>query len=391
MYESIRQVVERAGLDGWLLYDFHGLNPIARRLARLPENGVFTRRWFLWIPASGNVVWVVSRLEQDQFSDLPGEKLVYVSWRELHQRLREALAGASRIAMEYSPGAAVPTVSRVDAGTVELIRSFGVEVVSSGDLVQAVEAVLDEGQIASHRRAVSHLMRIKDEVFDLVAERIASGKPVDEYQVQQEVLSRFHTAGLVTDHPPIVAVNGNASNPHYAPSDARHAPIGEGDLLLIDMWAREDAPWGVYGDITWMAYVGSSVPERMAEVFDVVRRARDAAIEFADAALEEGRDVFGYQVDQAARDVIEAAGFGEYFFHRTGHNIGHEVHASGVNMDNLETQDRRRLLPGILFSVEPGIYLPEFGVRSEVDVLAQEDGVEVTSLPLQGKIVPLLR
>jgi Xaa-Pro dipeptidase len=391
MYESARMAVRQSGLDGWLLYDFHGLNPVARRVALLPEGGVFTRRWFLWIPANGDVAWVVSRLEVDQFANMPGRKHVYVGWRELHEQLREVLSGATRVAMEYSPGAAVPTVSLVDAGTIELVRSLGVEVVSSGDLVQAVEAVLDAERIASHRRAAAHLLRIKDEAFDLVARRIASGEPVDEYSIQQEIVSRFEAAGLVTDHPPIVAVNGNASNPHYAPSAERHSTISESDLLLIDMWAREDSPVGVYGDITWMGYVGKSVPERMAQVFDVVRRARDAAIGFADAGLKAGQDVFGYQVDQAARDVIESAGFGEYFFHRTGHNIGHEVHASGVNMDNLETQDRRKLLPGVLFSVEPGIYLPEFGVRSEVDVLAGDRGVEVTTLPLQEEIIPLLR
>ncbi len=390
MYESARCAVRKSGLDGWLLYDFHGMNPLARRVARLPEDGVFTRRWFLWLPSEGDVTWIVSRLEQDQFSGLPGRKRSYVSWRELQEQLRVTLSGAARIAMEYSPGAAVPTVSLVDAGTIELIRSLGVEIVSSGDLVQAVEAVLDDEQVTSHRRAVGHLMRIKEEAFEIVAEKVVAGDPVDEYAIQQEIVSRFAAAGLVSDHPPIVAVNGNASNPHYAPSKERHSPIGVGDLLLIDMWAREDSLLGIYGDITWMAYVGSQVPEEMSRVFDVVRRARDAAIEFVDEALEEGREIFGYQVDRVARDVIESAGFGEYFFHRTGHNIAHEVHASGVNMDDLETQDRRRLLPGILFSVEPGIYLPDFGIRSEVDVLAGEGGVEVTTLPLQEKILPLL-
>ncbi len=390
MFENVRNLLASLHLDGWLLYDFHGMNPIARRIAGLPENGVFTRRWFLWVPADGEPVWLVSLLEQDQFAGMPGEKRTYVGWREMHQVLRDILSGAGRVAMEYSPGTAVPTVSRVDAGTVELIRSFGIEVVSSGDLVQELEARLTDDRLASHRRAAAHLMRIKDGAFSFIARRFADGDPPTELDVQRWILARFDEAGLVTDHPPIVAVNGNASNPHYAPSPEHFSPIRRGDLVLIDMWAREESSDAVFGDITWMGFVGRSVPGRMAEVFDVVRRARDAAVRFADEGLRAGRDVFGYQVDRAARDVIDAAGYGDYFFHRTGHNIGHEVHGNGVNMDDLETRDRRRLLPGILFSVEPGIYLPEFGIRSEIDVLATGSGAEVTTLPLQEEILPIL-
>ncbi len=391
MFDHIKNLLADRHLDGWLLYDFHGINPIAKRIAGLPEHGVFTRRWFLWIPTEGEPTWLVSRLEQDQFASMPGDKRPYVGWREMHRELQEMLAGAGRVAMEYSPGAAVPTVSRVDAGTVELIRSFGIEIVSSGDLVQEMEARLSAGQLGSHRRAAAHLMRIKDGAFSFIAERFDAGNPPTELDVQRWILARFEEAGLVTDHPPIVAVNGNASNPHYAPSAERFSPIHHGDLILIDMWAREDTPSAVFGDITWMAYAGDEVPKKMSEVFDVVRRARDAAVRFADEGLRAGRDVFGYQVDRAARDVIEAAGYGEFFFHRTGHNIGHEVHGNGVNMDDLETRDRRKLLPGILFSVEPGIYLPEFGIRSEIDVLATENGAEVTTLPLQEEILTLLR
>ena len=335
-------------------------------------------------------MWLVSRLELDQFAGLPGEKRPYVGWRDMLQELQSLLSGASRVAMEYSPGGAVPTVSRVDAGTVEMIRSLGIEVVSSGDLIQEVEACLGAERLASHRRAAAHLLHIKERVFSIIAERISGGSDLNEYQVQQEILSRFREVGLVTDHPPIVAVNANASNPHYAPSESRFLPIRQGDLVLIDMWAREDSPEAVFADITWVAYVGSDIPRPMAKVFDVVRKARDAAVRFADDGLRSGRDVFGYQVDQAARHVIEKAGYGKHFFHRTGHNIGHEVHGNGVNMDDLETRDRRILLPGILFSVEPGIYLPDFGIRSEIDVLAAEGGVEITTLPLQEAIVPLL-
>jgi len=296
---------------------------------------------------------------------------------------------AKRVAMEYSPGNAIPYVSFVDAGTVEMLRSLGLEVVSSADLVQAVEAVLSTEQLASHRRAAVALLEIKSAAFDLVRRRLQANQHVSEVEVQRFIMDRFADQGLTTNHPPIVGVNGHAADPHYVPDEVEDTVIWQEDFLLIDLWAKEQTKDAIYGDITWVGYGAANVPERIQHVFDIVRRARDAAVQRAHDGLSAGEPVYGYQVDDAARSVIREAGFGDFFIHRTGHNIGVETHGNGVNMDNLETQDRRQLMPGICFSVEPGIYLPKegFGVRLEIDVYVHEHGVEVTTLPLQEKLI----
>ena len=388
---DIQQTLRNAALDGWLLYDFHHINPIAHRLLRIPSDRILTRRWACFIPAQGAPRWLVHAIERGSFQDIAPDAQTYVSWRDWQGGLRALLQGARRVAMEISPGGAIPTVSRVDAGTVDLVRSLGVDVISSADLVQVAEAVWTPDQLESHRRAARALIAIKDLAFAFVGERAAAGDPATETEVQRLIMRLIREHDLTTDHPPIVAVNDHAADPHFVPSHSTDRVIQQGDLLLIDLWAREKAADAVYADITWMAYVGQAVPPRVQEVFDVVRRARDAAVVLVQERLRAGRPVYGYEVDDAARHVIREAGLAHAFIHRTGHSLGTDVHGNGVNMDNLETQDTRRLIVGVGFTVEPGVYLPEegIGVRLEIDCYVGEEGLEITTLPLQDALVLL--
>jgi Xaa-Pro aminopeptidase len=291
--------------------------------------------------------------------------------------------------MEYSPEGAIPYVSRVDGGTLELVRKWGVQIASSADLVQYFEARWSEEQLATHRKAAHALHEIKDLAFRKIADCIHDEKPITEYRIQQFILRQFARRKMVTDHVPMCAVNANASNPHYAPSEEHTAPISSGDLVLLDIWAKLDIPGAIFADITWMAYVGSTVPERMAEVFTTARYARDLAVEFINDRLQSDQPVYGYEADDVARGIIREAGYGDYFTHRTGHSIETAGHGNGVNIDNLETRDRRRIIPGVGFSIEPGIYLPEFGVRTEINVFVHENYAEVTTQPVQDQIVAL--
>lgn len=390
-FTEIQAAIRAAGLDGWLLYDFKDLNPIARRVTGIPADRFLSRRWACFIPAAGAPRWLVHAIEAGSLADLAPGAATYVSWQAWRDGLAALLAGAGRLAMEVSPGCAIPYVSRVDAGTVELIRGLGVEVVTSADLVQVAEAVWSPEQLASHRRAAAALIELQGLTFAHIRERLAAGEPVTECGVQDFMMAQLVGRGLETDHPPIVAVNGHAADPHFTPRREADTPLRPGDFLLIDLWAREPGPAGIYGDITWVAYAGSHVPPRIQAVFEIVREARDVAVAFARARLRAGTPVYGYEVDDACRAVIERAGFGPHFIHRTGHSIGASGHGNGVNIDNLETQDRRRLVPGVGFSVEPGIYLPDegFGVRLEIDCYVAGTDIEVTTLPLQEAIVLL--
>ncbi len=387
---QVQSLLREAGLDGWLLFDFRGSNPIARRVVGLPEHVVFSRRWAYWVPAHGEPAWVIPRLEAGQFEPpAPGRVLTYVSWRDWLDRLRDLVGEAGKIAMEYSPQGAIPYVSRVDAGTIDQVRGLGVEIVSSADLVQAVEARWTPAQRESHRRSAAALMKAKDEAFALIARTLEEGRVLYEHEVQAFITERCTDRGLIGASA-IVAVNAHSGNPHYFPSPERPTPICPGDWVLIDLWAKQAEPDAVYADITWVAYAGKRPPQRHREIFDIVREARDAAIRFVQEGVQSGRPIHGYEVDDVARRVIARAGYGEHFIHRTGHSIGVEGHGNGVNLDNLETQDRRRLIPGIGFSIEPGIYLPEFGVRLEIDMYVGEDAAEVTTLPLQEEIIRLM-
>jgi Xaa-Pro dipeptidase len=388
---EIRSALRSEGLDGWLLYDFRGLNPIALRVAGIPSDRLLTRRWACFIPAQGAPRWLFHSIEIGGFRDLAPEAAAYISWGDWREGLRTLMGGAARVAMEVSPGCAIPYVSRVDAGTVDLVRSLGVEVVSSADLVQVADAVWSARQLASHRRAAAGVLAVKDAAFAHVLERQASRLPVTESGLQDFILTQFAARGLVTADPPIVAVNAHAADPHYGPRRDADTPILPGDLLLIDQFAREDSEDAIYADITWMAFLGNDVPSRIRHVFETVRAARDAAVAFAGDRIRAGWPVYGYEVDDASRSVITRAGFGPFFTHRTGHSIGTSVHYNGVNIDNLETQDRRRLIPGVGFTIEPGIYLPDegIGVRLEINCTVGERDVEVTTLPLQDELVLL--
>lgn len=388
---SIQALLAEASLDGWLLFDFRGMNPIAASIAPLPPQAMFSRRWAYWIPARGEPQWLVHAIELAPFRDWPVQPRSYVRWQELEAQLEAMLGSARRIAMEYSPRCAIPYVSRVDAGTLEMIRGLGVEVFSSADLVQAVEARLTPAQIDGHRRAATALLRIKDEAFAHVAQALAAGQPISEYSVQQWIAGRLAEAGLVADHDPIVAVNAHAADPHYIPTAQRHAPIQRGDLLLLDLWARETTPDAIMGDITWVALCSDRVPPRYQHICDVVAQARDACVAYIQGEMAAGRPVRGCDADDVCRAVIEQAGYGRYFIHRTGHSLGSAGHGNGAHLDNLETNDTRRLLPATAFTIEPGIYLPgDFGVRLEIDVLVHEAGIEITTLPLQEQIVTLV-
>ena len=386
---AIQAAIRAEGLDGWLLYDFRGQNPIAQRIVGMPASRGPSRRWACFVPGQGQPRWLVHAIEQGGMRPLAPESRSYVSWQEWRDGLAGLLCGAARVAMEVSPGCAIPYISRVDAGTVELVRSLGVEVFTSADLVQAAEAVWTPEQLAGHRRAAQALIAVKDATFAHVREGLATAAGLTETSVQDFMMAQFARLGMESGHPPIVAVNAHAADPHYVPNRAADTPIRRGDLLLIDLWTREPHEDAIFGDITWVAYGGSRVPPRLQQVFDIVRDARDAAVAFARGRLAAGEPVYGYEVDDAARGVIAAAGFGPRFIHRTGHSIGTTGHGNGVNIDNLETQDRRRLIPGVGFSIEPGIYLPDeqIGVRLEIDCYVAGDELEVTTLPLQDAVV----
>jgi len=377
---AIQQALREQGLDAWLLYDFRGSNPIARSVIGFDERQIGTRRWFYLLPAEGEPVAIMHAIEPHALKGAPGRSMLYRSWRELADQLRASLTGLRRVAMEYSPGAAIPYVGRVDAGTLELVRSLGPEVVSSADLVQYFEARWTPEQKALHDRAAAGCLAAKDAGFALIRERLAADRRVTESEVQGLIARRHADAGLEADHPCIVAVNEHASDPHFetgpGPDDRE---IKKGDLVLIDFWAKvANDPRAVYYDATWMGYCGAEVPARMREVWETVKGARDAAIGFVKDAVASARVVKGADVDDVARGYIETRGFGPYFLHRTGHSIGALVHGNGANIDNLETQDSRTLIPGLCFSIEPGVYLPDFGVRSEVDMFIGETAAEVT-------------
>ena len=386
---EIQAALRSEGLAGWLLYEFRGLNPIALDVLGIPAARSGSRRWACFIPAQGEPRWLVHAIELGGWRSVVPDAMPYVSWADWREGLRSILGGAQRVAMEVSPGAAIPYVSRVDAGTVDLVRSLGVEVSTSADLVQVAQAVWTPEQLASHRVACQALLEVKEATFAHVRERLAAGDDTTEAGVQEFMMREFARHELETGHAPIVAVNAHAADPHFFPRRDADTPILPGDFLLIDLWAREPRTDAIFGDITWVAYAGEVAPPRIQAVFEVVRQARDSAVAFMRARLWGGEPVYGYEVDDVARGVIAAAGFGAYFIHRTGHSIGTAGHGNGVNLDNLETQDRRRLIPGIGFSVEPGIYLPEegFGVRLEINCYVTGSDVEVTTLPLQNEIV----
>jgi Xaa-Pro aminopeptidase len=388
--EEIQRQLGRASLDGWLLYDFQGINPLARSITGVTGK-MLTRRWFCFVPREGAPVWLVSQIERAQFDGVDGEIRTFNTWGEFTKGLSTLLQGRSRIAMEYSPGGTTPYVGRVDAGTLEIVRDIGVEVVSSADLVQWCEARWSPDALATHLRVAQHLNVVREQAFYMIAQHIRAGRRISEYDIQQEIVRYFTLHGLVAGSAPIVAAAENSSDPHYQPSASSCKVIAEGDVVLVDLWAKLAETNAVYADITWMGYVGEIVPEEIARVFATIVRGRDAAIEFIKQSVAKGETLRGYQVDDVARAVLTHEGYGERFIHRTGHNLGTEDHGTGVNFDNYEMHDERLLIPDIACSIEPGIYLGLFGMRSEVNIYIGERRAEVTTTPVQRQVVPLLR
>jgi|SRR5579871_3619082 len=387
-FSELQNDIRAARLDGWLFYDFRGRDPIAHRILKLPQ-GMRTRRWFYFVPAKGSPRKVVHRIETEALAAVPGETLYYAGYDELRKNLAKAIGRAKVIAMQYSPKAAVPYVAMVDAGTIELVRGTGAKVVSSADLVQKFEACWTAQQLESHLAAGKIIDRVIRGAFDEAAKHVRSKQPLTEYDLQQWILKEFDAAGIQREDGPDVAVNANASDPHYAPVPGKAAPIREGDLLLLDVWGKTRDAGSVYYDVTWIGYLGARVPDKYAKVFGILQQARDKAVDLILTSVAAGKPLQGWQVDKAARTIIEKAGYGKYFFHRLGHNIGETIHGNGANMDNLETHDTRHLIAKTCTSVEPGIYLPDFGIRTEVNVYIDKAEARVTGA-VQKEILPLL-
>ncbi|MBZ5640712.1 MAG: M24 family metallopeptidase [Acidobacteriia bacterium] len=387
----IQQALRRARLDGWLFCDFHHRDLMAYKILGLDTSGITSRRWYYFVPAEGEPAKLSHRVEPRKLDPLPGRQEFFLAWTELHEKLKAALGAPKRIAMQYSPLNAIPYVAVVDAGTVELIRSFGHEIASSADLVQEFEAVIDEAGYKSHVEAGVKVQRIKDEAFELMADALRRGRQLTEFNVKEHVVTRFEEEGLTCDgDSPIIGFNDHPADPHFEPTRANAHTLKPGDTILVDVWARRKEPVGIYYDITWCGFAGKEPPAKYVEIFRVVRDARDAALEFVRGRFAAGTPVHGWEVDDACRHVVNAAGYGKEFLHRTGHSIGVSVHGNGVNIDNLETRDERLLVPGTCFSIEPGIYLAgKMAVRSEIDVFVTPAGKVDVAGPMQRDLILL--
>jgi Xaa-Pro dipeptidase len=386
---AVQTALRDEGLDGWLLYDFHGSNPIAAEVTGAGKHGhLATRRWYYLIPATGQPRGLVHAIERHVLAHLPGEVAMYAGREQLESGVRELVRGVRRVAMEYSPDGAIPYVGRVDAGTVEHLRSLGLDIASSGDLVQRFAAVWDSSAIEMHMQASERLYRVKDRAFAAIRERMAANTPTTEFDIQQLMVDWFKDEGLVSDSPPIVAAAGHAGNPHYMPTLSEHRLIRAGEMVLLDLWGKLDRPGAVFADITWVGYTGAQPPVRFTTVFDAVAAARDAAVTLVLRGVAAGQLLHGWQVDRAASTVLRSAGFGAHILHRTGHSLGESVHGNGVNMDDYETHDDRRLLAGTGFTIEPGLYFQDFGVRLEINMLVRDRDAIVTG-PIQQEIVAL--
>ena len=383
---EIQSAICEEQVDGWLFFDHHRRDPLAYRVLQFTPGSMVSRRWYYFVPAHGEPRRLVHKIEAHTLDALAGRQTEYAEWSEMLRHVGEILGGAKRIAMQYSPNCAIPYVAMVDAGTIELVRSLGVQIVSSANLVQQFEAKWTAEQLESHLEAGRRIDRVRREAFAKIGESQRAGARITEWDIKQFILSRYKEEGIFIDHGPDVAVNGKASNPHYDPTQENCSEIKRGDLVLIDIWGKLDQPASVYYDITWTGYCGENPPDRIQNVFDVVTAARDCAIQRVQDAIAAGQELRGFEVDDAARAHIRAKGFSEYFFHRTGHSIGEDIHGTGANMDNYETHDERKIIPRTCFSIEPGIYLPDFGIRSEVDMYVDEKSARVTG-EIQRRLV----
>lgn len=382
----VQETLRDFEFDAWVLYDFRGSNALARRILQIPESTIASRRYCYVIPASGAPKKIVHRIEGQMLAHLPGDTITYLRWQELESAVEAAVSGCRRVAMEYSPRNANPYIARVDAGTVELVRSFGCDVDGSGDLISMFEATLSDAHLAAHLAASEVTNASFDRAWTFIADEIRTHGGVEELTVQQEILQHFADHNMITDHPPIVAVNQNGGNPHYETGTGADTLITANCYVLIDQWARHDHADGIYSDLTRCGYTGTDVPDHYAQVFDIVAAGRDAGIECVRSTLAAGQPLEGWQVDDAVRQLITDAGYGDEFCHRTGHSLGRETHGNGTHIDNLETRETRRILPRTLFTIEPGIYLPEFGIRSEVNVFVHSDNsIQVTGGAIQSE------
>jgi Xaa-Pro dipeptidase len=386
--DRIQEALREREIGGWLFCDFHNRDHLAYRILGLDPTKMTTRRWFYFIPARGEPRKLVHSVEKGRLDSLPGSKIVYLPWEQLHTLLKRILGRPKKIAMQYSPKNNIPYVSLVDAGIVELVRSFGHKVVTSADLVQIFESTINEEGYRLHKEAGVLVDRIRAEAFQRIGEAIAARSRMTEYDLQQFIMRRFKENGLVTDDPPIVGTNDHPADPHFEPTPSNAHVFKRGDTVLIDLWAKRDVPGGIYYDITWVGFIGDAPSPKYSELFGVVRSARDAAIEFVKSKFAGREKCYGWQVDDVCRGVVKKAGYGKYFVHRTGHSIGEEVHGNGVNIDNLETKDERQLMPGCCFSIEPGIYLEgEMAVRTEVNVFIRHDGQAEVTGEVQRELV----
>lgn len=389
--KKIQDAIKAQGFDGWLFYDFHGRDAIATRILQMDTKRFSTRRWYYYIPAQGTPQKLVHKIEQWRCDNLPGDKNVYLPWQEMQSQLKKILGNAKKVAMQYSPNNSIPYISVVDAGTVELIRSFGVEVVSSADMVSIFESHLSPADIESHIAAGEVMQMVKDSAFKEIARRIKAGDNPTEYEIYEFMLDIMHKNNMKCEDGPIVAVNEHAGDPHFEPTKENSHKIKDGDLILLDLWAKKNLPGAIYYDITWMGYAGETVPNDIEALFDIIRDARLTAFEMIKKAFASGTEIHGWEVDDACRNEVAKAGYGEYFIHRTGHNIAEECHGNGAHIDNLETKDDRKILPGTCFSLEPGIYMPEkfLGFRTEMDVYITDAGEVKVAGPMQEHVIPV--
>ncbi len=389
---AIQKALRDAGFDGWLFYDFHDRDAIAARILNMDTSRFASRRWFYFIPASGAPQKLVHAIEPWRCDHLPGDKHVYLPWPGQHEKLKNILAGHKNVAMQYSPNNAIPYVSIVDGGTIDLIRSFGVNVVSSADLVSQFESHLSMADRDSHFEAAGIMQMVKDEAFKEIARRIKAGGRPKEYEIQAFMHDLMRRNEMTWEDGPIVAANEHAADPHFEPTIENSFEMSEGDLVLIDLWAKKNKPGGIYYDITWMGYIGTEVPAEIETIFSIAAEGRNAGLRMVKERFASGQPVHGWEIDDAVRKVINDAGYGQYFIHRTGHNIGEEVHGNGANIDNLETKDERVIIPGTCFSIEPGIYIPDkkLGFRTEIDVFVNDEGEVEVAGAVQDRVIAIL-
>ena len=388
---TIQKALSDYKLDGWLFYDFHGNDPIGKTILKMSLEEVQTRRWYYFIPVMGVPVKIVHSIEKAVLDHLPGKKIVYLGYKEMENKLSKLFKKGNKIAVQYSPKNGIPYISRMDAGTFELLKSFHIRLKTSADLVQLFEARWSQSQLSTHMNSAKHLYQIVSETFTMIHDKILNHEEINEYIAQRFMIQRMSECGLQFDHPPIVAADVNSGNPHYMPTSIQCAPIFPKSLIQLDIWAKEKNEYAVYADISWVGYVGEQVPDEYSKLFSVIKKARDAAINFVDTSIKAGEKIGGWQVDDVARRIIRDSGYGSYFIHRTGHSIGREVHANGANIDNLEIKDERLIIPNTCFSIEPGIYFSEYGMRTEVDVFVDNDGAHIYTQPIQNEIIPLMK